>query len=64
MSQQQRLLADTNVINPQNSVAQDYFWKRILDHFKGQRSNFSLQNIEFCVEKLFGQAKYPINVWN
>ena len=35
-----------------------------MDHFKGQRSNFSLQNIEFCVEKLFGLAKYPINIWN
>ena len=43
---------------------QDFFWKRLMDHFKGQRSNFCLQNIEFCVEKLFGLAKYPINVWN
>ena len=35
-----------------------------MDHFRSQRANFSLQNIEFCVEKLFGLAKYPINVWN
>lgn len=40
------------------------FWAKILDHFRGRRANFSLQNIEFCVEKLFGLAKYPINVWN
>lgn len=43
---------------------QDFFWQRLLGHFKEKRANFSLQNIEFCVEKLFGLAKYPINVWN
>jgi hypothetical protein len=43
---------------------QDLLWQRLLDHFRSQRTNFNLQNIEFCVEKLFGLAKYPINVWN
>ena len=60
VKQQQRLLGDVN----SNFISQEYFWKRILDHYRGQRANFSLQNIEFCVEKLFGLAKYPINVWN
>lgn len=35
-----------------------------MEHFKRQRQNFCLQNIEFNSEKLFGLAKYPINVWN
>lgn len=51
-------------INSRDFIEQDQFWRRLMDHFKGQRQNFCLQNIEFCVEKLFGLAKYPINVWN
>jgi len=51
-------------IHAMDFIEQDMFWRRIMDHFRGQRANFCLQNIEFCVEKVFGLAKYPINVWN
>lgn len=51
-------------IDQSEYLREDFFWTRLMDHFKGQRSNFCLQNIEFCVEKLFGLAKYPISVWN
>ena len=45
-------------------MTQDHFWDRIKDHFTTKNSNFCLENIVFNVEKLFGLAKYPINVWN
>jgi len=45
-------------------LSQELVWSRILVHFRIKSPNFSLQIIEFCVEKLFGLAKYPINVWN
>lgn len=48
----------------ENLIGQDYFWRRVMDHYIDKNSNFSLQNIEFYVEKLFGLAKYPINIWN
>ena len=35
-----------------------------MEHFFRKSKNFSLQNIDFTVEKLFGSSKYPIYVWN
>ena len=47
-----------------NSVTVEKFWRKTLEHFITVRPQFCLQNIEFYSEKLFGLAKYPINVWN
>ena len=59
-----QIQGDLNYSAPSGSIKQEVFWQKILRHFKSRRDDFSLFNIEFCVEKLFGHAKYPINVWN
>ena len=63
---QRQLTASAEAVSaaPGDFLSQDILWKRIMGHFRSQRSNFSLENIEFCPEKLFGLAKYPINIWN